>query len=147
MAEHVEQPPPPLPATEPAEHPPMRPLWLCRRCGQPWPCTQAKLALLADYASNPVGLRLYLAGCLCDAIDDLHRLSPSVTGSAVDMFDRFLGWPGQLARAYRVTRRSGGGPGRLSGDGSPGARSLPVPPPAVRERSEEGCGLDRDRPR
>ncbi|TDB73402.1 hypothetical protein E1165_17420 [Micromonospora sp. KC723] len=29
-----------------AEHLPMRPLWLCRRCGQPWPCGAAKLALL-----------------------------------------------------------------------------------------------------
>ncbi|WSG06104.1 hypothetical protein OIE53_16185 [Micromonospora sp. NBC_01739] len=135
MAEEDQAPLPHLLATEPVEHPPMRPLWMCRQCGQPWPCTRAKLALLADYATDPVGLRLYLAGCLCDAIDDLHRLSPSLTGSATDIFDRFLGWPGQLARAYRVTRRSGR---------SRGGDSAPTPRP---QGSEEGCGLDRDRTR
>ncbi|NIL64011.1 hypothetical protein HCB39_21895, partial [Salinispora arenicola] len=53
-------------------HVPMRPLWLCRPCGQPWPCGAAKLALLAEYRELPVSLFLYLAGCLHDAIDDLH---------------------------------------------------------------------------
>ena len=71
----------------------MRPLWLCRRCGQPWPCGAAKVALVAEYRDSPVSLFLYLAGFLHDAIDDLHRLNPSVTGSAAAMFDRFLGWP------------------------------------------------------
>ncbi|GHJ54802.1 hypothetical protein Nm8I071_41090 [Nonomuraea sp. TT08I-71] len=46
---------------------------------------------------------LYLASCLHDAIDDLHRLNPSVTGSAADMFDRFLGWPARHTHAYRVS--------------------------------------------
>ena len=50
-----------------------------------------------------MSLFLYLAGCLHDAIDDLHRLNPSVTGSAADMFDRFLGWPARHAPAYRVS--------------------------------------------
>lgn len=81
----------------------MRPLWLCRRCGQPWPCGAAKLALLAEYREVPVSLFLYLAGCLHEAIDDLYRLNPSVTGSAADMFDRFLGWPVRHTHAYRVT--------------------------------------------
>ncbi|MGN9777431.1 hypothetical protein ACTMS0_16940 [Micromonospora sp. H33] len=81
------------------EHLPMRPLWLCRRCGQPWPCGAAKLALVAEYRDSRVSLFLYLAGCLHDAIDDLHRLNPSVTGSAADMFDRFLGWPARHTHA------------------------------------------------
>ncbi|WP_012182983.1 hypothetical protein [Salinispora arenicola] len=84
------------------EHVSMRPLWLCRRCGQPWPCGAARLALLAEYRDAPVSLFLYLAGCLHDAIDDLHRLNPRVTGSAADMFDRFLGWPAWHTHAYRV---------------------------------------------
>ncbi|MFG2060288.1 hypothetical protein ACGFIK_02565 [Micromonospora sp. NPDC048871] len=75
------------------EHLPVRPLWICRRCGQPWPCGAAKLALVTEYREMPVNLFLYLASCLHDAIEDLHRLSPSVTGDAADMFDRFLGWP------------------------------------------------------
>lgn len=74
------------------EHLPLRPLWLCRRCGQPWPCGAARLALVAEYQDNPVSLFVYLAGCMHDAIDDLHRLRPSETGSVADMFDRFLGW-------------------------------------------------------
>ena len=83
------------------EHLPLRPLWLCRWCGQPWPCGAAKLALVAEYQDNPVSLFLYLAACLHDAIDDLHRLNPSVTGSATDMFDRFLGWPARHTHAYQ----------------------------------------------
>ncbi|MFU8852614.1 hypothetical protein ACNAW0_16745 [Micromonospora sp. SL1-18] len=85
------------------EHLPLRPLWLCRRCGQPWPCRAAKLALVVEYRDSPVSLFLYLAGCLHDAIDDLHRLNPSMTGSASDMFDRFLGWPARHTDSYRVT--------------------------------------------
>ncbi|GGL88216.1 hypothetical protein [Micromonospora yangpuensis] len=73
-------------------HLPIRPLWLCRRCGQPWPCGAAKLALLAEYQDSPLSLFLYLAGCLHNAIDDLHQLHPSDTGSTADVFDRFLGW-------------------------------------------------------
>lgn len=87
----------------------MRPLWLCRRCGQPWPCGAAKLALLAEYREEQVSLFLYLAGCLHDAIDDLHRLNPTVTGSAADMFDRFLGWPAHHTRVYRVSTTTAAG--------------------------------------
>ncbi|MGC5023033.1 hypothetical protein [Micromonospora sp. DT47] len=85
------------------EHLPLRPLWLCRRCGQPWSCGAAKLALVAEYRDSPVSLFLYLARRLHDAIDDLRRLNPSVTGSAADMFDRFLGWPARHTRAYKAT--------------------------------------------
>lgn len=77
----------------PTEHLPLRPLWLCRRCGQPWPCGQARLALIAEYRANAIGLFLHMAGRLYEAIDDLHRLNPSATGDATDLFDRFLGWP------------------------------------------------------
>ncbi|WSZ91400.1 hypothetical protein OG990_04800 [Micromonospora sp. NBC_00858] len=74
--------------------------------GRPgWPAPA--LALLAEYQDAPVSLFLYLAACLHDAIDDLHRLNPSVTGSAADMFDRFLGWPARHTRAYRVTIMKG----------------------------------------
>ncbi|SBT47327.1 hypothetical protein GA0070621_2864 [Micromonospora narathiwatensis] len=85
------------------EHLPLRPLWLCRRCGQPWPCGAAKLALVAEYRDNQVSLFLYMAGCMHDAIDDLHQLNPSETGSASGMFDRFLGWPARHTDSYRVT--------------------------------------------
>ena len=54
-----------------------------------------------------MSLFLYLAACLHDAIDDLHRLNPSGTGSAADMFDRFLGWPARHTHAYRITTFEG----------------------------------------
>ncbi|WBB72469.1 hypothetical protein O7602_22550 [Micromonospora sp. WMMD1128] len=88
------------------EHLPLRPLWLCRRCGQRWPCGAAKLALLAEYQDSPLSLFLYLAGCLHDAIDDLHQLHPSDTGGIADVFDRFLGWPARHVRSYRVATRT-----------------------------------------
>ncbi|MEV2239840.1 hypothetical protein [Micromonospora sp. NPDC049891] len=74
-------------------HLPLRPLWLCRVCGQPWPCGRAKLVLLDNYRGNEISLFLYLAGLLQEAIDDLHRANPSTTGDVRDLFDRFLGWP------------------------------------------------------
>lgn len=60
-----------------------------RRLGQPG-CAGAP-----DPSGAPVGQRQ--PGCLHDAIDDRHRLNPSVTGSAADLFDRFLGWPARVA--------------------------------------------------
>nr|MDT0663443.1 hypothetical protein [Micromonospora sp. DSM 115978] len=77
----------------PSEHSPLRPLWLCRACGQPWPCGRAKLALLTSYQDSRLNLLLYLSGRLHEAIDDLHRLNPRTTGDVRDLFDRFLGWP------------------------------------------------------
>ncbi|MEU4529120.1 hypothetical protein AB0F49_12895 [Micromonospora ureilytica] len=87
----------------PREHTALRPIWLCRACGQPWPCGRAKLALVTEYDGNPVSLFLYLASLLHDAIDDLHKLNPTTTGCASDMFDRFLGWPARRTRSYRMT--------------------------------------------
>ncbi|MEV1014943.1 hypothetical protein AB0I89_17120 [Micromonospora sp. NPDC049801] len=83
-------------------HLPMRPLWLCCRCGQPWPCGTAKVALVVEYRDMSLSLFLYLAGCLHEAIDDLHRLNPAVTGTAADLFDRFLGWPVRHRRPSAV---------------------------------------------
>lgn len=65
--------------------------------------------MLAEYGDNPIDLSLYLAGWLQEALDELHQLDPSVTGSAADMFERFLGWPTRLSRCYRVTRGAAGG--------------------------------------
>lgn len=92
----------PAGAARPAqpEHLPMRPLWLCRACGQPWPCARARLVLVAEYRDDPVSLFLHLAGLLHEAIDDLHQLNPCSTGAVRDLFVRFLGWS---ARHHGVT--------------------------------------------
>ncbi|MFC6019047.1 hypothetical protein ACFP2T_22905 [Plantactinospora solaniradicis] len=67
-------------------HTPMRPLFLCRECGAPWPCQPARLSLLVAYRDDRHGLRIHLATKLLAAIGDQPRLDP--LGLAV----RFLGW-------------------------------------------------------
>ncbi|AYF32157.1 hypothetical protein CSH63_32905 [Micromonospora tulbaghiae] len=73
-------------------HTPIRPIWLCRACGHPWPCGDAKLALLSEYERSMVSLFVYLAGAMGDAADDLAKLRAEVP-SPGEVFDRFLGWP------------------------------------------------------
>ena len=66
--------------TSPAQrsrlHLPLRPLWLCRACGGPWPCGTARLTLAANYRNSRVALSIYLAGMLYTAVEDLYRLHP-----------------------------------------------------------------------
>ncbi|MFI7332834.1 hypothetical protein [Micromonospora aurantiaca (nom. illeg.)] len=83
-------------------HTPIRPIWVCRGCGHPWPCGDAKLALLAEYERDLVSLFVYLAGALGDAVDDLGKLRPDEVPSGPELFDRFLSWPSRGNSAYRV---------------------------------------------
>ncbi|MFG1678394.1 hypothetical protein [Micromonospora sp. NPDC049282] len=78
-------------------HLPVRPIWLCRCCAQPWPCGVARLALAAEYADDRVGLSVYLCGQLYDAATDLHRLNPNDAPSPQALFARFIAW----ARPWR----------------------------------------------
>ncbi|WP_229398209.1 flavin reductase [Micromonospora okii] len=68
----------------------MRPLWLCRRCAAPWPCGAARVALLAEYRGNRVGLAVYLAALMTEAEDQLTKLTPATPPA--DMVNRFLSW-------------------------------------------------------
>ncbi|MGW9194131.1 hypothetical protein [Micromonospora chersina] len=73
-------------------HRAIRPLWHCRRgCGT-WPCPIARLALRASYDGDPVGLAVYMAGCLFDAAGDLYRLNPDDMPGADALYVRFVGW-------------------------------------------------------
>lgn len=83
------------------EHVPSRPHWGCRACGHSWPCDGARNVLLTEYAGNRIGLFLYLAGCLHEAIDDLSQADASGTSDCEDLFDRFVDW----------ARRRAGSPG------------------------------------
>ncbi|TDB73059.1 hypothetical protein E1182_21905 [Micromonospora sp. KC721] len=76
----------------PRPHLPLRPLWLCRSCGTPWPCASARLALLREYAHDRVALLVYLGGLLHDAAGELHRLHPHDGPEPRQLFGRFLGW-------------------------------------------------------
>ena len=71
------------------EHTCARPRWDCRACGNSWPCADAKAELLREFRTFPSDLRTFLAGQMCDAIDDL-----TVHGGPVppDLYGRFLGW-------------------------------------------------------
>ncbi|WP_422753017.1 hypothetical protein [Micromonospora sp. WMMD708] len=85
------------------EHVPSRPHWGCRACGHPWPCDGARSALLAEYAGNRIGLFLYLAGCLHEAIDDLSQPDVSGTSDCEDLFDRFVDWARRRAGSAGAT--------------------------------------------
>lgn len=73
-------------------HLPLRPVWLCKRCGQPWPCAGARLALIAEYAEDRISMSVYLCGQLYEAAADLHRLNADEALSPQALFARFIGW-------------------------------------------------------
>ena len=73
-------------------HVPQRPMWICHACAAPWPCLTARSLLAVEYATNHVGLSVYLASALYTAIDDLHRLNPNPGVDPAEMFERFLAW-------------------------------------------------------
>ncbi|MGW3806650.1 hypothetical protein [Micromonospora sp. NPDC005113] len=73
-------------------HLPVRPIWLCRECAQPWPCGKARLILSAEYLSDRVALSVYMASMLGDAAEDLRKLNPEPDLDHGLLFARFLGW-------------------------------------------------------
>lgn len=69
------------------EHTPHRPDWLCRACGQEWPCAPAKVRLGEQYAHRRrIELALYMAAQLQDALAEL----PDDAGA--DLQTRFMAW-------------------------------------------------------
>ncbi|MFY1650156.1 flavin reductase [Solwaraspora sp. WMMB762] len=82
-----------------------RPHWNCRECGTEWPCESAKIEITADWANDRVGMCVYLATLMYEAIDDLlecdaEQLSPP------DLYRRFLRWPDQVAESEAIARLS-----------------------------------------
>ncbi|QGN50771.1 hypothetical protein GKC29_14555 [Micromonospora sp. WMMC415] len=73
-------------------HTPLRPVWACRACGQPWPCAEARLLLKAEFDGRYPTLSIYLAGLLYEAMHDLYHLNPHDGPRPRDLFDRFVGW-------------------------------------------------------
>ncbi|SCE82277.1 hypothetical protein GA0070558_108131 [Micromonospora haikouensis] len=74
----------------PHPHLPIRPVWLRRRCGHPWPCGPARLSLLTEYRGNRIALLIYLAVLKEEATTHLTELTP--TTPPADLTDRFLTW-------------------------------------------------------
>ncbi|GGM47688.1 hypothetical protein GCM10011608_35580 [Micromonospora sonchi] len=73
-------------------HTPLRPTWCCRSDGQPWPCGEARLLLRLEYDGNTVGLTIYLAGMMYEAMRDLYHLNPHDGPEPSALFDRFVTW-------------------------------------------------------
>jgi hypothetical protein len=67
-------------------HEPLRPGWLCRACGLPWPCPTRRDQLSAHYALNPLGLTALMSSYLVEASAAIG----DITG--VELYQRFLGW-------------------------------------------------------
>ncbi|WP_431972891.1 flavin reductase [Micromonospora haikouensis] len=70
------------------EHAPSRPTWRCRACGIAWPCSPAKLRLLAVCREDRDGLLSHLAALMEEAAVELGgavlpaRLAERSTGWA-----------------------------------------------------------------
>ncbi|MEU4400663.1 flavin reductase [Micromonospora orduensis] len=73
-----------------SDHQPARPTWRCGTCGIAWPCSAAKLRLLATYRSDRSALLAHLAALQAEAAANLAVLNPSATPA--DLRDRFTGW-------------------------------------------------------
>lgn len=77
---------------QPRPHTPIRPLWLCRTDGQPWPCPTARLTLARRYTEQHTALLVHLGTCLIHAHHDLHALHPTDPPTPTQLSRRFLGW-------------------------------------------------------
>ncbi|WP_433530757.1 flavin reductase [Micromonospora sp. CA-263727] len=71
-------------------HLPSRPTWRCRACGAAWPCSPAKLRLLAEYRGNMTGLLVYLATLREEAAEQLAELDSGARPD--DLNKRFTEW-------------------------------------------------------
>jgi len=79
-------------------HLPLRPTWLCRACGQNWPCGAAKVEVLTLTEAPLVDVMLELFAFLSQAARDLYLLNAAEAPRPDALFRRFLGWlPQKLA--------------------------------------------------
>ncbi|MFJ6169318.1 flavin reductase [Micromonospora orduensis] len=69
------------------DHLPSRPTWRCRACGIAWPCSPAKLRLLAEYRDDHPALLVRLATLREEAAVHLGG-----SGSWAELVERFTGW-------------------------------------------------------
>ncbi|SCF15818.1 hypothetical protein GA0070607_6258 [Micromonospora coriariae] len=71
-------------------HLPSRPTWRCQACGIAWPCSPAKVRLLAEYRTDRAALLTHLAALGVEAARDLAGLGPDTPPT--DLVERFTGW-------------------------------------------------------
>ncbi|MFG3715778.1 flavin reductase [Micromonospora sp. NPDC047730] len=71
-------------------HLPSRPTWRCQSCGVAWPCSPAKLRLLAEYRTRRAGLLVYLRALKAEAAEQLAELDSGTPPADLDR--RFVNW-------------------------------------------------------
>ncbi|MCM0677877.1 flavin reductase [Micromonospora phytophila] len=74
----------------PREHLPTRPTWRFAACGIAWPCSAAKLRLLARYRTDRPALLIHLATLQAEAGGQLAELDHATTPA--DLTERFTAW-------------------------------------------------------
>lgn len=72
------------------DHQPARPTWRCGTCGIAWPCSAAKLRLLATYRLDRPALLAHLAALQAEAAAHLTALNPDKPPT--NLTDRFTTW-------------------------------------------------------
>ncbi|MET8118272.1 flavin reductase [Micromonospora sp. NPDC005189] len=77
-------------ARRPSDHRPARPTWRCGTCGVAWPCSAAKLRLLATYRLDRAALLVHLTTLQAEAASNLAALNP--TAPPADLTERFTRW-------------------------------------------------------
>ncbi|HEY0698085.1 MAG TPA: hypothetical protein VGD43_09785 [Micromonospora sp.] len=69
-------------------HQPVRPAWTCGRCGQPWPCSPARIELGEKYAADRPALATHLGSLLVDASREIGTAGASPR----ELYERFVSW-------------------------------------------------------
>lgn len=72
------------------DHVPSRPTWRCRACGIAWPCSPAKLHLLAKYRGDMPGLLVHLVTLREEAAEQLAQQNRGERST--DLHRRFTDW-------------------------------------------------------
>jgi hypothetical protein len=67
-------------------HEAQRPGWLCKGCGEPWPCLTRRNQLSDHYILDPPGLTALMGSYLVEASADIGDITGTV------LYQRFLGW-------------------------------------------------------
>ncbi|MEQ4301199.1 flavin reductase [Plantactinospora sp. B6F1] len=64
-------------------HVPAHPSYRCRACGAPWPCQQARLALVTAFRGDRVGLMVYLGAQLARALRERPDVHPALLAGQI----------------------------------------------------------------
>jgi hypothetical protein len=72
----------------PGEHIPERPSWDCAKCGQTWPCANAKSDFSLEHLTAPSAVLVRPSLYMWEAFDDFAAYGQVPP----DLRDRFVGW-------------------------------------------------------